>query len=33
MNVIINNHVTKEVDVTKENYSDFIIKNFKHEPL
>ena len=33
MNVIINNHVTKEVDETKENYSDFVVKYFKYEPL
>ena len=33
MNVIINNHVTKEVDETQENYSDFVVKYFKYEPL
>ena len=33
MNVIINNSVSQGVDETKENYSDFVIKYFKYEPL
>lgn len=33
MNVVINNSVTDEVNVLEENYSDFVIKYFKYQPL
>lgn len=33
MNVIINNSITYDADVEKENYSDFTVKYFKYEPL
>jgi beta-glucanase (GH16 family) len=33
MNVIINNGFTKDVDLEKENYSNFIVKHFKYDPL
>jgi len=33
MNVIINNGVTRDVNLEEENYSDFTIKYFKFDPL